>query len=75
MVVGEVGLLVNGSQLKLVGSDLVMACFDRDAQAVALNLQVEHELLDAHGDGTEIVVLKLLVLRALVPHERAAGHH
>ena len=73
MVVGQVGFLIDGRQLKLVGRNLVVSCLDRNAQAMTLNLQVEHKLLDTHRDGTEVVVLELLVLGAFVTHQCAAG--
>ena len=75
VVVGEVGLLEDGSQLELVGSHLVMAGVGGDAEAVTFNFEVEHESFDTRGDGAEIVVLKLLVLGAFVTHEGTAGHH
>ncbi len=39
-----------------------------------MNLKVFHEGLHAVGDGSEVVVVHLLVLRALVAHEGAARH-
>ncbi len=66
VVVGKVCFLEDGSALKLVGRNLVVACLDGDAEAVALYFEVEHESLDARGDCTEVVVFELLVLRAFV---------
>ena len=62
MVVGQIGLLEYRGKLKLVGGNLIVAGLGRDAETVALYLQVEHERLDTRRYGTEIVVLKLLVL-------------
>ncbi len=75
VVVGKVGLLKNRSELKLVGGNLIVACLGRYAQAMALNLEIEHESLHSLGNRTEVVVFKLLVLGAFMSHEGAAGHH
>ena len=74
VVVGQVTLLIDGRELELVGRDLVVAGLERDAQAERLDLQLFHELEDAGRDGTEVVILELLVFRALMPHQRAARH-
>ena len=42
---------------------------------MALDLEIEHESLHARGDGSEIVILKLLVLGRFVTHQGAAGQH
>ncbi len=75
MVVGEVGFLEYGRELKLVWSHFVVAGLGGDAEFVAFNLKVEHECLNARGYGSEIVVLELLVLCRLVAHECASGEH
>ena len=75
MVVGEVGLLVDRSQLELIGRHLVMTGFDRNAQFQAFVFEVFHECHHAGRDRTEIVVLQLLVLGRLVAHERTAREH
>jgi len=72
VVDGKVALLVDGRQLELVGGDLVVACLQGNAQFECLDLQVLHESGHTRGDGTEVVVLQLLVLRRFMPHERAA---
>ena len=73
VVHGEVGLLEDRSALKLVGGHLVVACLYRYAKFESLDLEVLHEGLHALRDGAEIVVVHLLVLGALVAHERASG--
>ena len=75
MVDGEVGLLKDRSKLKLVWRNLVVTCLARDAQLQSLDLQVFHEGLYALGDGTEIVVIHLLVLGRVVTHQGAACEH
>ena len=72
VVHGQVAFLEDGCQLKLVGSHLVVARLQRDAQLQCLDFQVFHEGGHAGGDGAEVVVLQLLALRSLVPHQRAA---
>ena len=57
MVDGQVALLEDGGQLKLVGCYLVVACLDRDGQLEGLNLKILHESLNAIGDGAKIVVV------------------
>ena len=74
MVDGQVALLENGRQFKLVRSHLVVARFYGYGQFQSLNLQVFHEGLHAVGDGAEVVVVHLLVLRTLVSHQRASRH-
>ena len=44
LVVREVGLTIDGSQLELVGSHLVMASLERNAMTVARYLHILHEL-------------------------------
>ena len=46
-----------------------MACLDRDAQLVAFSFQVFHKLLYTGGNGSEIVVVQLLVLCAFVSQQ------
>ncbi len=75
VVVGDVGLLEDGSYLKLVGGDLVVARLARYRQLQGLYLQVLHERLHAVGDGAEVVVVHLLVLGRVVSHEGASCEH
>ena len=62
VVYGQVGLLEDGSQLKLVGSHLVVTGLTGDAQFEGADFQILHEGLYTVGDGAEIVVFHLLVL-------------
>ena len=75
VVVGEVHLLIDRSQLELVGCHLVMACLDRNTELQRLALQVLHKFDYAVGNRTEIVVLQLLVFGALVSHQRTTRQH
>ena len=75
VVVGKVDLLVDRSQLELIGSHLVVARLDRNAQLQALILEVLHEGHHTRRNRTEIVVLQLLVLGRLVTHERTPREH
>ena len=75
MVDGEVALLVDGCQLELVRCHLVVTRLHGNAQLEGLYLQVFHECLHALGDGTEVVVVHLLVLRRVVAHQRATRQH
>ena len=46
-----------------------------DSEPVSVYLKLTHESGHARGNGSEVMVIKLLVLRGHVPHERAAGDH
>ena len=75
MVDGEVALLIDGRELKLIGSHLVVTCLDGNGELEGLHFEVLHEGLHAVGDGAEVVVVHLLVLGALMAHEGASGEH
>ena len=72
---GEITFLVYRSQLKLVGSHLVVARLAWDGKFESLYLKVFHKGLNAVGDSAEVVVVHLLVLGTLVAHECAACEH
>jgi hypothetical protein len=71
VVGGDVGLLEDGRGLVLAGGHLVVAGLDRDAELEQLVLRLLHEGQDAVLDAAEVVVLQLLPLRRLGPHQRA----
>ena len=75
VVHGQVALLEDGSQFKLVGSHLVVASLAGDTQFQGVYLQVFHESCHSSGYAAEVVVVHLLVLGTVVPHESAACHH
>ena len=52
-----------------------MACFDRNAQLQTLILEFLHEGHHARRNRAKIVILQLLILGRLVPHQRASGEH
>ena len=72
VVDSQIGLLEDRSQLKLVGSHLVMTRLTRDAEFQSLNLEVAHEGSDALRNGTEVVVIHLLVLGRVMTHQGTA---
>ena len=74
MVDGEVTLLEDRRQLKLVGSHLVVARLAGDGQLECLDLQILHKGLYTVRDGAEIMVVHLLVLGTLVAHQRTTRH-
>ena len=62
VVDSQIGFLEDWCQLKLVGRYLVVTCLARDAEFECLYLEVFHEGLYALGDGSEVMVVHLLVL-------------
>ena len=74
MIHGEVALLVDRSQFKLVRCHLVMTCLTRDGEFKGLNLQILHKGLYTVRDGAEVVIVHLLVFRTLMAHQRASCH-
>ena len=75
MVNGKVALLKYRCQLKLVRCHLVVACLAGNAKFQSLYLQFFHEGSDTLGDAPEVVVVHLLVLGAVVPHECTSRQH
>ena len=75
VVVGQVALLVHGSQFELIGCHLVVTGLDRNAQLQAFVFEIGHESDDPRGDRAEIVIFQLLVLGRFMPHERTARQH
>ena len=62
VVYGQIGLLKDGSQLKLVGSHLVVTSLAGNTQFERLNLQFTHEGCHTFRDSAKVVVVHLLVL-------------
>ena len=75
LVVGEVALTVDRSELELVGRDFVVARLEWNTQPVTGNLELTHERCHARRDRTEIMVVQLLVLGGHVSHQGAPGNH
>ncbi|CCZ14622.1 unknown [Prevotella sp. CAG:487] len=73
MVYRKVALLVYRSKFKLVWRHLVVAGLARNAKLKSLHFEVFHESLDTFRNGSEVVVVHLLVLCGVVTHERASG--
>ena len=69
VVVSQIGLFENRSQLELIRSNLVVARFNRNTEFETLVLQILHKGEYARRNGTEIVVFQLLILCCLVSHE------
>ena len=75
MVNCKISLFKDWSQLKLVGCNLIMACFARNSKFESLNLDIFHKLLHTCRDGAKVVVIHLLVLGRVVSHQRTPRHH
>ena len=65
----QIALFVDGGELKLIGSHLIVARLAGNTETEGLNFEIAHEFGHALGDGAEIVVFHLLILGAVVPHE------
>ncbi len=72
VVNGEVSFLEDRSKLKLVWSHLVVTCLAWDAKFESLNLKLLHEGCHTLWNGTEVVVIHLLVLSRVMSHECAS---
>ena len=75
MVYGKIAFLIDWCQLKLVWCHLVMTGLARDAEFECLDFQILHESLHTLRDGSEIMVIHLLVLRRVVSHQGTARKH
>ena len=75
MVHGQVLAFKNGRDLKLAGSDFIVARFGRDAEFPEGFVHVHHEFQHAVLDGAEVVVFHLLVLGGHIAEEGASAHH
>ena len=62
MVYGKIAFLIDWCQLKLVWCHLVMTGLARDTEFERLYFQILHESLHTLRDGSEIMVVHLLVL-------------
>ena len=61
--------------LELSGCYFIMAGADRYAKLMTLGLEIEHEIVGALRDASEIVVFQLLPFSRCVAHQRAAAQH
>ena len=73
MIDGQIRLFENGSTFELIGSHLVMTGLDRDSQAMTFVFQFLHECRHPRRDGTEILILQLLIFRGRMPHQRTTA--
>ena len=71
MIDGQIRLFENRGTLELIRGHLVMTGLDRNSQAMTLVFQFFHESRNPCRDGTEILILQLLILRGRMAHERA----
>ena len=74
MVHCQIRLLKDRCKLKLIGGDLIVSCLAGNAKFQCPCLQVLHKGGNAHGDRTEVVVVHLLVLCAIVTKKGAPCH-
>ena len=74
MVYCQIALLEYRGELKLVGGHLIMACLTGDSELQSLNLKIFHKGLYTIGDGSEIVIVHLLILGTFVAHQRTTCH-
>ena len=74
MIDGQITLLEDRGEFKLVGRHLIMTGLTGDGEFQGLDLQILHKGLHTIRDGTKVVVVHLLVLRTLVTHQRTTCH-
>src|SRR5258706_13276416 len=75
MVNGKIYFFKHGSTLKLTRCNFVVASLERYAQFPRFRFKVIHESINAVGNGTEVVVLKLLAFCRRVAKYCSAGNH
>ena len=75
VVIGQIGFFENRGHLELVRSHFVVSRLDRNAQLVTLVFEILHKGHHPRGDRPEVMVFELLVLGALVAHQRTSGQH
>ncbi len=75
MVGGEVGLLIQGSDLELTGSDFIVTGLDRNTELVKFAFDFEHEGEHTARDGSEIVIVKLLPLGGFGSEQGTPANH
>ena len=73
LIVGGVGVAVDGSHLVLTGGDLVVLGLGEHAELPQLLVQLLHVSAHARTEGAEVVVVQLLTLGRLCAEERAAA--
>ena len=66
----QVRFLEDGRKFELVGSHLIMACLARDAQFECFDLKFSHKGSHTFRNRTEIMIVHLLVLGRIMPHQR-----
>ena len=62
MVAGDIGFLIDRSNLELAGRHFVVAGFGRNTKLDKLVFHVFHEALHAGRNGTEVMVFQFLPL-------------
>ena len=75
MIVCQIDLFEDWCHLKLVGCHLVMPRPDRDTCLESFVLQIAHERQHTCRNSSEIMILELLRLGAIMSHERTTGEH
>ena len=73
LIVGGVGVAVDGSHLVLTGGDLVVLGLGEHAELPQLLVQLLHKGRHARADDAEVVVVQLLTLGRLAAEEGAAA--
>jgi len=61
VVDSQVGFFIDGCQLKLIGSHLVVSGLERQAQFIPLEFEVFHKCGHTGRNGPKIMVFQLLV--------------
>ncbi len=61
LVIGQICLPEDRSELELIWRHLIVPGLERDPEAMPRDLKVTHELCHPGRDGSEIMVVQLLV--------------
>ena len=73
LIVGGVGVAVDGGHLVLTGGDLVVLGLGEHAELPQLLVQLLHKGRHTRADDAEVVVVQLLTFRGLCAEQGAAA--
>ena len=75
MIIGQVNIFKDRRHLELIRGNLIMTGLNGNAGFESLVFQFPHESQHTCRNSSEVMVLELLRLGAVMAHERTAGEH